>query len=260
MRAWVICQPPCPARLRRQLAELGAEVSELPMVDRRGAEPLELLRAGEVTPGGYLSLLHGRCSDPMLPSSAAVGCHRSHTAACALAAAQPQGTQCLVLEEDCDLRVPALREALAALRKEEQPPDLVAFGAMLARGCERDGRSCREGDGAVGPAGTRALRAGEAFILAHCLLWTPEGARKALPALQRPVELQVDATLSLLAYDGTGLRLWWTKTGARQVGLRTSIQDLCVTCHLRGGHAVLALAVALALLVVCVFAAVRRCA
>lgn len=71
----------------------------------------------------------------------------------------------------------------------------------------------------------------------HCCLYTVSGAAFVLRLLDKLVDIQWDAAVSVASVFPTGgstAFLWVCSHGARQRLHFSSIQDLCITCSARG--------------------------
>lgn len=214
----------------------------LPAVDLRRASPHQLRQAGIISPLAHLALVQGRCNDHMLSSTAAVGCYISHLMAAQKVAGLSPDSWALVLEEDCKLNAEEIQSALLAMDRENDDFfDLIGIGVKRMRECSPNPSiPCAPLDAEEKRIyGDLEMTKVEGTVMegTHCLLYTVEGAKKMVRLLgSSPIEMQIDSALSCLTTGGQeDFRLWRTRKGASQRLFRAStIQDLCVSCRLRG--------------------------
>lgn len=190
-------------------------------VDVRQSTPEELAKLKLITPNAMDTLQRGRKHHKELSSLGAVGVAQAN-----LAALSEGNAPLLLLEEDAVLDPRVVSEVEELLERESQF-DCAVFGAYLLDGSTKHARPV------TGLPGWYHHPADASFILLHCVLYSRRGRAFARELLRKPLDIQIDAQLSLAARMGE-MRVWLqlSSHSARQALHLSSIQETQGSCAL----------------------------
>lgn len=209
-----------------------AQASRFAAVDLRTAEVEELLATNLINMTAYQTL-----------KTQARKWHReiSHAGACGIHQSNRQllhqaRRPLLVVESDCQMG-PGVASAVGRLMENLTSFDVAVFGGLIL-----DDGSCpavpwMEGHGAW----CDLTNSGQAYILNHCVLYSPAGREALAFELDKPQEMHIDAFISMLANLGklrviveTTRELAYQANHASEVG--HSDCDLCNVDRLPTGE------------------------
>jgi hypothetical protein len=187
--------------------------------DTQGSDADSMLKDGLITYSAWSALVRGKRSYYEFGGVGAVGCARSHLAACS------ETEDVIVAEDDAVPRDFLAQQVAAVLATRDpydgEPPDLTIFGPLVIHNSSRVyplfPDTPWEELSEITAAPTLEPLNGRAWWGMHTLLWTARGCRRVRALLGgKPSDVQIDDELSMMAsLLGKGALNVYLQTGVR---------------------------------------------